>query len=80
MSPEGTISTTWSKNMMTRQQRAIMKIKRENTLMVGSRGRRKVRLKINHQQFELAEVGSIKEAEWYRVELAIALHRFRDGE
>ena len=62
--------------MIAPEIRAIM---RENTVIRrgGTRGKWGVRLKIDHQQFDIGYSGSKREAQWMARMLAIALERFR---
>ncbi len=61
----------------------IRRIRNDNTLIVrAGRGRHTVRLKIDHQQFQIADMGSYtaREAHWTATMLAIALNRFKHGD
>ncbi len=61
----------------------IRKIRRENFVTVSSRlGGTTLRLKVDHQQFQIGDMGSFtkKEARWTSTQLAIALHRFKYGD
>jgi hypothetical protein len=62
----------------------IRRIRRENFEIIRhSRGCYSMRLKINHQSFQLQESGffdSRRHAEWTATQAAIALNRFKFGD
>lgn len=60
----------------------IRKLYRDNTEIFGRRGRWTVRLVIDHQSFQIGEMGSysLREAKHFATNLAIALHRFKYGD
>lgn len=59
----------------------IRRIRRENTQVVGRRGERAVRIKIDHQSFNVGySPMTIVEAKFWRTNIAIALNRFKFGD
>lgn len=70
-------------NFAERARKAeIRKIRRKHFDVIGSgRGKKTVRLVIDHQSFQVGEMNSytVHEARFMTTSLAIALHRFKFG-